>query len=66
MALIEVVKLLHHCQVVRITDDSVKCVKAHRNVAEDGSVTFTEDYQDAFEVPADSVIIATGQGPAQT
>lgn len=63
MALIDGVKMLHHCQAVQIADDRVKCVKVQKDVAEDGSVTFTEDYQAAFEVPADSVIIAIGQGP---
>jgi len=63
MALIDCVKMLHHCQVVRIADDTVKCVKVEKKVAENGAVTFIEDYQAAFEVPADSVIIAIGQGP---
>jgi glutamate synthase (NADPH) small chain len=63
MAIIDGVKFLHHCQVVRITNDFVKCVKVEKSVAADGSVTFKEDFQSSFEVPADSVIIAIGQGP---
>ncbi len=63
MAIIDGVKMLHNCQAVRITDDAVKCVKVDKVVAQDGSVTFNEDYQSPLEVPADSVIIAIGQGP---
>jgi glutamate synthase (NADPH/NADH) small chain len=63
MAMIDSVKILHHCQAVRITNDFVKCVKVEKIIAEDGSVRFNEDFQSSFEVPADSVIIAIGQGP---
>jgi len=63
MAMIDGVKILHHCQAVRITNDFVKCVKVEKIIAEDGSVSFEEDFQSSFEVPADSVIIAIGQGP---
>ncbi len=63
MAQIDGVKIIHHCQAVRFTSDFVKCVTVEKVVAEDGSVTFKEDFQSTFEVPADSVIIAIGQGP---
>jgi glutamate synthase (NADPH/NADH) small chain len=63
MSLIDGVKMLHNCQVVRIMDATVKCVKVNKTVAEDGSETLKEDFQSAFELPADSVIIAIGQGP---
>jgi glutamate synthase (NADPH) small chain len=63
MAVIDGVKFLHHCQAVRITNDVVKCVKVNKTVAADGSVSFQEDFQSSFDVPADSVIIAIGQGP---
>ncbi len=63
MALIDGVKMLHYCQAVRIADDYVKCVKVEKVTAEDGSVSYNEDFQASFEVPADSVIIAIGQGP---
>jgi glutamate synthase (NADPH) small chain len=63
MGMIDGVNILHHCQAVRITNDFVKCVKVEKIVAEDGSVSFKEDFQSSFEVPADSVIIAIGQGP---
>lgn len=63
MALIDGVKLVHNCQVVRIMDNSVKCVKVEKIVAPDGSVSVKEDFKSAFELPADAVIIAIGQGP---
>jgi glutamate synthase (NADPH) small chain len=63
MALIDGVKMLHHCQAVRIADGFVKCVKVEKIVAEDGAVRFNEDFKFSFEVPADSVIVAIGQGP---
>jgi glutamate synthase (NADPH/NADH) small chain len=63
MAQIDGVKMLHNCQVIRIMDNSVKCVKVEKIVAEDGSETLKEDFQASFELPADSVIIAIGQGP---
>jgi len=63
MALIDGVKMLHHCQVVRIADGFIKCVKVDKITNEDGTISFNEDFQSSFEVPADSVILAIGQGP---
>ena len=63
MAAIDGVKIINYSQAVRIADDSVKCVKVEKITAEDGSVSFNEDFQSSFDVPADSVIIAIGQGP---
>jgi glutamate synthase (NADPH) small chain len=63
MAMIDGVKMLHNCQAVRITDKCVKCVKVEKVIGEDGSETLREDFKSSFEVPADSVIIAIGQGP---
>lgn len=63
MAVIDGVKMIHNCQAVRIMNNQVKCVKVNKVVEQDGSETFTEDFASSFEVPADSVIIAIGQGP---
>jgi glutamate synthase (NADPH/NADH) small chain len=63
MAVIDGVKMIHNCQAVRIMDGSVKCVKINKTVEQDGSEVFTEDFASSFEVAADSVIIAIGQGP---
>lgn len=63
MAQIDGVEFIHYAQAVRIQEDSVKCVRVERVTNEDGSVTFEENYAETFDVPADSVIIAIGQGP---
>ena len=63
MALIDGAVFLHYCQALRITDDHVTCVRVRKHVADDGAVSFEEDFQSSFEVKADSVIIAIGQGP---
>lgn len=63
MALIDGVQFLHHVQALRITEEAVKCVGVEKVVDEDGTVRFDEDYTRMTEVPADTVIIAIGQGP---
>jgi glutamate synthase (NADPH/NADH) small chain len=63
MALIDGVKFIHFCQAVRIRDDRVTCVPVEKVVAEDGSVSFEENFTGPFDVDADAVIIAIGQGP---
>ena len=63
MAEIDGVEFVHYAQAVRILEDSVRCARVNRIENEDGTVTFEEDYTDTFDVTADSVIIAIGQGP---
>ena len=63
MAEMDGVEFMHHAQAVRIMDDAVRCVRVNRIEAEDGSVTYEEDFADTFDVPVDSVILAIGQGP---
>ena len=63
MAQLEGVEFIHFAQAVRIKENSVVCVRVNRIENADGSISFEEDYSDVFEVPADSVIIAIGQGP---
>ncbi len=63
MAQIDGVEFIHYAQAVRILEDAVRCVQVNRIENEDGSVSFEEDYTHTFDVPADSVIIAIGQGP---
>jgi len=63
MAQIDGVEFIHYAQAVRILEDAVRCVQVNRVENEDGSVSFEEDYSHTFDVPADSVIIAIGQGP---
>ena len=64
MAEIDGVEFIHYAQAIRIMEDAVKCVRVKRMINEDGSVSFEEDYEETFDVPADSVIIAIGQGPS--
>ena len=63
MAQLDGVEFIHYAQTVRIMENAVRCVRVNRTVKEDGSVSFEEDYSSTFDVPADSVIIAIGQGP---
>ena len=63
MAQIDGVEFIHCAQTVRILEDAVRCVRVNRIENEDGTVSFEEDYTHTFDVPADSVIIAIGQGP---
>ena len=64
MAEIDGVEFIHYAQAVQILDDAVKCVRVKRIENEDGTTTFEEDFTDVFTVPAESVIIAIGQGPS--
>ena len=63
MAEIDGVEFVHNAQAVRILEDAVRCVYVNRTENEDGTLTFEEDYAKVFDVPADSVVIAIGQGP---
>ena len=63
MAELDGVEFVHHAQAIRITDDAVKYVYVKRIENEDGTLTFEEDYSRVSDIPADSVIIAIGQGP---
>jgi len=63
MAQLEGVEFTHYAQAIRILEDRVRCARVNRVENADGSVEFVEDYADVFDVPADSVIIAIGQGP---
>ena len=63
MALLEGIEFIHYAQAVRILEDGVRCVRVNRVEMEDGSAAFEEDFSETFDIPADSVIIAIGQGP---
>ena len=63
MAELDGVQFIHYAQAVRIMDDAVRCVRVRRIENEDGTVSFEEDYKEIFDVPAESVILAIGQGP---
>ncbi len=63
LALIDGVGFLHCSKTIRITDHAVKWVAVERVGAEDGSVSFEDDFARTGDVEADAVIIAVGQGP---
>ena len=63
MAEIDGVEFVHFAQAIRILEDRVRCVRVNKIEKEDGTVMFEEDYTETFDVPADSVILAIGQGP---
>ena len=63
MAELDGVEFIHFAQAVRIMEDSVRCVRVNKIENEDGSKVFEEDYSETFDIPADSVILAIGQGP---
>lgn len=64
MAEIDGVEFIHNAQAVRIMENAVRYVYVERTVNEDGSLSFEEDYTRITDIPADSVIIAIGQGPS--
>ena len=63
LAAIDGVEFIHNAQAVKINDRSVSCVNVIRTVGEDGRIDYEEDFTKPFEVEADSVILAIGQGP---
>lgn len=63
MAKIEGVEFCHLCSTVRITESEVVCVRMNVTENEDGTRDFTEDFGSVIRFPADSVILALGQGP---
>ncbi len=64
MAEIDGVEFIHNAQAVRFTENAVRYVYVKRTENEDGTLTFEEDFSRVSDVPADSVIIAIGQGPS--
>ena len=63
MAELDGVQFIHYAQTIRILDDSVRCVRVVKTEKEDGTVEYEENYDEVFDIPADSVILAIGQGP---
>lgn len=63
MAELDGVEFLHYSQAVRIMEDGVRCVRVIKHDNGDGTASFEEDFADTFDVEADTVILAIGQGP---
>jgi len=66
MAFIDGVQFRHLVSTIRITENSVVVAKVTATENEDGKMTFVEAMQDREEIPADTTIIAIGQGPQAT
>jgi len=63
MAKIDGVQFLHQLSTIRITEDHLICARVKAIPGEDGKNRYEEDMQDTVIIPADTVIIAIGQGP---
>lgn len=63
MARVDGVRFRHLLSTVRLKTDSVVCVPVEVRVGEDGSREYEEVMSEHVELPADSVILAIGQGP---
>jgi glutamate synthase (NADPH) small chain len=58
----EGLKFIHLLQAVRLEEDGVKCVAVTAEKTENGTV-YEEDFTRVRKIPADSIIVAIGQGP---
>jgi len=63
LARVDGVKFEHLLSTVRLTEHSVVCVKVDMETDEKGNKTFSENMQEHIELPADTIIVAVGQGP---
>ncbi len=63
MAQIEGVRFEHLKATLRIDDEGVVCAFVDAVENEDGSISYEEDLTSHEKIPADTVIIAIGQGP---
>lgn len=64
MAKLEGVSFLHLLSTLRIEDGQVICTDVKVKEQEDGSVVYEEEMKQIHKIPADTVIIAIGQGAA--
>ncbi len=63
MAKIDGVHFLYQLETIRIEDDGVICVSVEMEEDENGNKVFNEDFGKPQKIPADTVILAIGQGP---
>lgn len=61
-AIDEGVRFIHLLQAIRLEEDGVKCVAVTAENTETG-VLYEEDFTRVRKIPADSIIVAIGQGP---
>jgi len=58
----EGMQFVHLLQAVKLEEDGVKCVAVTAEKTESGTV-YEEDFTRVRKIPADSIIVAIGQGP---
>ncbi|MBI5818265.1 MAG: FAD-dependent oxidoreductase [Verrucomicrobia bacterium] len=58
----EGIKFVHLLQAVKLDHDGVKCVAVKAEKTEKG-IVYEEDFKRVRKIPADSIILAIGQGP---
>ncbi len=63
MAKIDGVHFLYQLETIKIEEDGVVCVAVDVEEDQDGKKIFTENFSKPQKIPADSVILAIGQGP---
>ena len=63
MARIDGVQFIHCCSTIRITNDQVICARVDVSTDAAGNRAFEENFTDLRYIPADTVIVALGQGP---
>lgn len=61
-AIREGMQFVHLLQAVKLEEDGVKCVAVTAEKTESGTV-YEEDFTRVRKIPADSIIVAIGQGP---
>ena len=61
-AIEEGIKFIHLQQTIKLEEDGVKCVAVTVEETEQGTV-YEEDFTRVRKVPADSILVAIGQGP---
>jgi len=66
MATLEGAEIKNLLSTLRIDDEGVLCVEVDAMTDENGNTVFEENMQARHKLPADSVIIAIGQGPMST
>jgi len=63
MAHVDGVKFRHLLSTVRITDTDIICVNVNSSTDENGKTEYEEEMGTYVNIPADTVIVAIGQGP---
>ncbi len=58
----EGVRFIHLQQTIKLEEDGVKCVAVQVKESEQGKV-YEEDFTRVRKIPADSILVAIGQGP---